>query len=1065
MNNPKPMWYDFGIIAQNKEPSHNQALPYDDPNAAIHRLTSPYKQSLNGSWQFFHQFGTQLMAQTLADPSLDDSSWDQQQLPSLWQLNGYGKPIYLAASFPKAVGIDMEKIPDIDDSQNEVGIYRRFFDIPETWNGRETYIVFGAAKSALRVFINGCEVGYSQGSMTPSEFRITDFLRAGKNHVTAIVYRYSDATYFENQDMWNLSGIYREVYLYSEAKTSLRDFNLQSQLSENLSEATTSLSLGLSNLSDKTSELRISAQLLKNGQSFSLGSIELTLDPCSQKNACITGNFSAPVLWSAEKPELYELLLEIKDDRGQCEYKATSYGFRKIEIRDNVFYVNGKAVKLKGVNRHDYDPDYGWAVPRARYLEDIHILKQHNINAVRTAHYPNDPYFYELCDQYGIYVMDECDLETHGIGMRINLDAVFAGDIEVIPHDVFPGSNPKYYPAVLDRVERMVLRDRCHPCVIIWSLGNESGYGEAFVKMAEHVRKLDSSRPIHMNFDAANEHDCSDFFSKMYIPPLALDQLARGVDVKGELLGLGGEAKDSPLASAMFAYKADEVRNRPIMLCEYAHAMENSLGNFKEYWDVFQAHKNLVGGFIWDFADQVIRQKASEGEKWLYGGDFDEGDSNYYFCANGIVAADRKPHPAIFEVKRIYQNIGFRETENPQILEIRNDFRFTNLNEFRLVWRLEADGHLVDSGYDESIALEPMQTMKYHLPVDVNVLADREYFLSLFFELKRDTLWAKHGYCIASAQFLLKQPNHLPDYSAPFSASKLHLEKNANQVHIANNNISVTICTATGFITALEFGVHPIRIETLKPNYYRAMIDNDRGHASFNPPQLLKTIDGFQLRYVADEMELLTSEILETAGEITITSRYTHPLFEDNIVLEYRIDTQGRLRLRHSATPLRPLFRFGMTAVLPKEIAHFRWYGRGPHENYCDRKSAADVSLYEATLDALQQDYIRPQENGNRCDLRYLEMETRDGYGIHLHDLTGKHMAFSAHPYSQDELDRTEHIHDLPRHDQIYLNIDALQCGVGGDLPGFSLLKEGYTIDCGRRYSQELEFRCMMPRG
>lgn len=1055
--NAKP-WYDFDVIARNKEPGHVLALPYPGLTEVLAGKTTPYKRSLNGTWKFHHQYGTDRLPKNFASSGLDDAAWDDIEVPSVWQLKGYGKPIYLASSFPQAVGVDLNKVPNIDDSQNEVGIYRKTFHIPLTWEDREVYLFFGAAKAALSVFINGIEVGYSQGSMTPAEFNITAYLHTGENQLTAVVYRYSDGTYFEDQDMWFLSGIYREVYLYSEPKAAVRDFYLETNLNDTFTAASARLTLTLSNRSNSETSLNVAAELQRKGQKISLGIVEQVIPAGSTTTAVLNGLLENPVLWNAEQPNLYDLLIAITDSEGKTEYKKVRHGVKKVEIQDGVFLVNGKSIKLKGANRHDFDPDHGWAVPKETYHKDILLLKQNNFNAVRTSHYPDDPYFYDLCDIYGIYVMDECDLETHGIGMRMELNAIGRKDYEIPRHDVFPGNEEKYYPAVLDRVTRMVLRDRVHPSIVIWSLGNESGNGEAFVAMYDCVKQLDTTRPVHYEGDL--DRPCSDFFSKMYLPPNAMDMLANGQDVDSSKLDIAGSAiMSSPLASGMFQLPAAIVRGRPMILCEYAHAMENSLGNFKEYWDVFLHHDNIAGGFVWDFVDQSIHWKSADGDRWLYGGDFDETESNYYFCANGVVGADRQPHPSLFEAKRVLQNIAVEAVDlNQGIIEIYNRYYFTNLAEFRLVWNIQAEGCQIAGGYLDELKLEPQQSMTCVLPIADMQLPETECFLNLQFEFKADTSWAAHGYPVACQQLLLKTAA-LPQLAAIPTAQQLHVTEVNEDIIIANENICVTINTKTGFITQLSITGRNLLAGPLKPNYYRAMIDNDRGFASFSPKQLIPTLQELAWRYVADEMQLIECNIQDDNGEILIAVRYEHKLFDGNIVLEYYINPAGSIRVRHTAAPLDNPFRIGMTTILPAVYEQFSWYGRGPHETYCDRKTGADVGRYTATLNELAHNYMRPQENGNRTDVRWLKITDSHGCGFTLTDMTNTYLNFSAHSYSQDELDQCEHIHELPYHDEIYLQIDALQCGVGGDLPGFSLLKTPYVIQGGKTYTQEFAIR------
>ena len=541
------------------------------------------------------------------------------------------KAIYLSSSYPDAIETAKDKIPAINHAKNEVGIYRRTFTVPAEWKGKQIFIHFGAVKSAFFLYINGKRVGYSQGSMTPAEFRITDAIHAGENSITAEVYRYSDGTYLEDQDMWFLSGIYRDVYLYAENDIYLRDFYARAELDEACQDATLSVWTGVANWGKETVEDIVLDAALVGGTKLSFEPLELVALPGNTRSF-FTADIEKPLQWSAEAPNLYTLVLTLRKGDQVLSCKSVRIGFKRIEIKGEQLLVNGSPVLLKGVNRHDFDPDHGWAVPRERYYEDLNLMKQANINAIRTSHYPDDPFFYELCDEYGFYVMDECDMETHGVRRK----------------DV-PGSNPMWTQAVVDRARRMVIRDRNHACVCIWSLGNEAGDGENFKYMKQAILYHDDSRPVHYEGDF--DLTTSDFISRMYPNGEMMEKLGTRQPITVSMF----ENIANSLAADNKPITAEMYRGKPVVLCEFAHAMENSLGNFQEFMDAFEKYDNLCGGFIWDFVDQAIHKKENGVDKWLYGGDFDEGATSGYFCANGIIAADRTPHPSYYEVKKVYQ--------------------------------------------------------------------------------------------------------------------------------------------------------------------------------------------------------------------------------------------------------------------------------------------------------------------------------------------------------------------------------------------------------------------------
>jgi beta-galactosidase len=519
----------------------------------------------------------------------------------------------------------------------------------------------------------------------------------------------------------------------------------------------------------------------------------------------------------------------------------------------------------------------------------------------------------------------------------------------------------------------------------------------------------------------------------------------------------------------MFSLPAAPVQNRPILLCEYAHAMENSLGNFREYWDVFNKYDNLTGAFIWDFVDQSILKKENGKEQWLYGGDFGEDVSNYYFCANGVVGGDRNPHPSLFEVRKVYQNVTLSPVDIAAgKIHIRNEFRFTNLSEYRLSWKVEAEGRYLCGGYDDSFTLGPQEEVDYTVPIGAAlqatslqvtalraILPETECFLSLAFELKQDTPWAEHGYPVAKEQFKLRDaPRAKKTYTGE---GKLTLDDSSGFVRVYNGNVQLLVNRSSGLAESLTIAGRPVFVSPLTPNYYRALIDNDRGIANFSPKTLLPMVEGFKWKDVSAKMRLADIKVSREDNSITVTSCFEHPLFQGPVKLALTVEPSGRVLVRHEVTPLGTPYRIGLLADVPGEYRFFDWYGRGPHETYWDRKTAAEVSLYHAVLEDLGHNYMRPQENGNRSDVRYLHISNAYGQGFTVRDTTGLYLGFAAHPYTQDDLDQTDHIHELPKRGNITLNIDALQCGVGGDMPGMALLKDPYVIHPGKPYVQEFE--------
>lgn len=1028
-------WENFDIFAENTETARNQALP-----CATETDTDSHYRSLNGEWKFYHQYSPKALDMGCTAVDADDSGWDTIQVPSVWQLKGYSKPVYLASSYPKVLGTDYEKMPEIDDAANEVGVYRRNVGIDQAWLDKAVYIRFNGVKSALALYCNGQEVGYSQGSMTGVEFYLSPYLKQGQNQLTAVVYRYSDGSYFEDQDMWFLSGIYRQVSLVAEPQAHVRDFYLDTELDEGYKNASGTLTVELVNRAKQEKTIQVVASLERNGKRVVLGQIAETLSPEGTRHCEIPACLQNVDLWSAEKPNLYQLTLAITVD-GETVYKTVNHGFRKVEIVGDVLRVNGKSVKMKGVNRHDFCSEAGWAVPYDTMVQDAQLMKRHNINAVRTSHYPDDPRFYDLCDEYGIYVLCEADVETHGVAglMQINPEK------KTTP---FPGDREDVLPPLFDRLERMILRYRSHPSICIWSLGNESGKGTVFAKMYAHVKALDPTRPIHYESDRTPGR--SDFYSRMYLPADALELLAKGEDVTSDKVDLS-HAADTSLAkaSSMFNVPVKEVAQRPLILCEYAHAMENSLGNFQEYWDVIEKYENISGGYIWDFVDQSIHVQENGVDKWLYGGDFGEDESNFYFCANGVVAGDRTPHPSLYEVRRVYQNASFRLDAQTKDLVITNKHYFTNLAEYSLSWELQVDGKSVSFGCFGNVDVPP-QTER-HLALPVEELPEGEVFLNLSLTTQAATVWAEAGYPVAAGQLLLRKAEPVSDCEKGGDA--LHVKEVRGNVIIGNAVIRVQISNKTGLLNSVNIGGEELLAGPVVPNYYRALTDNDRGIANFNPKKMLSTVNAEQWDKVAETMSLVRCQIEDAEHGILVTSTYQHPLF-DGITLQYKINESGTLEIKHTAAPRKAPYRIGLMADLAPQVRTAQWYGRGPHENYCDRCTGADVKLYTRKAADLEHGYMRPQENGTRTGLRHLSVQDAQGVGFKMTDLSGQQMSFSLHPYTQADLDAAEHLFELPHREHYTLCLDAMQCGVGGDLPGMAMLKKKYIIWPGKTYTQ-----------
>lgn len=1020
------------IIEYNKEKAHAIWLPYDSLEEIAELSDSKYKLSLNGAWDFKWVFGNCPVPENFYISEYDSSDWDTLDVPSVWQLKGYGKPYYLAFDYPPALSKKINEIPKIDQSKNEKGFYRRAFELPKNFEGREIYIHFGAVKSAFYLYINGERVGYSQGSMTPAEFNITPFVNSGENVVAAEVIRFSDGTYLEDQDMWFFSGIYREVYVYAEPKLYLRDIFASSTPNETYTDWKLNVDVDITNKTRLDKGIIIEA-LLCDYHDFHIiesasGSFDAEME--AESCFCLEKLISSPRQWSAEEPNLYRLVIVLKDaDNTVIEAKSIHFGFKSVEIKAEKILINGKPLLICGVNRHDFDPDFGWTVPRERYHKDLSLMKQANINAIRTSHYPNDPQLYELCDIYGLYVMDEADVETHAV-RRKNV----------------PGDNPLWTRAVVDRMERMVLRDRNYPCIFMWSLGNEAGYGSNFTKMREAARALDATRPIH--YEGDYDLSVSDVVTKMYPTFELLHTLGHHEEVEintfdALLNRLTVTADKKPMKPAQY-------QGKPVVLCEYAHAMENSLGNFQEYMDVFEKYPNMAGGFIWDFVDQSIRRKTQDGqEQWLYGGDFGEEVSHRYFCANGIVAADRTPHPSYYEVQKVYQRIKIRPVNLQNgFIRIENRYCFTDLSELRPKWTLTENGKAVLCQILEPISLAADKSCEIKLDYsEFEFKPDAEYHLTVTFFTVDETLWCEKDYPLAFEQFELRSsvPQIEPDETKTIEALDT-----GNEIIVQGEGFAVSVSKKDGSISSIDYGSGDILRSPMKPNYWRAYTDNDLGYANFKPElESLLALPVKRWRTSTEIRKVRSVKLERSLGLATVTVEQRVPYCKGDVMTIYQIDSTGAIFVRHEICPQKDMLRIGFTMALGRQFESFTWFGRGPHENYCDRKTGSKVGIYSLNAKDIGHSYMRPQENGNRTDVRSLEISDKNGKGLLI---TGNLFNFSAWPYSQEALEKAKHQHELEEQDFITVNVDHMQCGVGGDFPGVASLHEPYIIHKGKQY-------------
>lgn len=1037
-------WENPEIFKINKEDGHAIMMPFDSEKDALSAKESNYKQSLNGKWKFYWQRGLKNQPENFQLTSFDDSHWDEINVPSVWQTQGYSVPYYYASTFPKAFSRSKGKIPSIDHDMQEIGFYRKSFTLNENFNGREIFLHFGAAKSALEVYVNGEFVGYSQGSMTPHEFNVTKVLKPGENVITAKLYRYSDGSYLEDQDMWWLCGIYREVYLFAEPKLCLRDFYFKTDFDDSYTDSNVTLNMYINNYNNIRGKMTASAKLIdSNNGEILLGTKETELSGGNEA-VTFTETVKAPEKWSAETPNLYTLVMTIELDGKIICVKTYKVGFKKVEIKGEKIYYNGMPLMIKGVNRHDFDCDNGWAVPREIYTQDLDIMKQNNINSIRTSHYPDDPYFYDMCNKYGFYVMDECEVETHGVRRK-----------------GVPGSNPVWTGAVVDRMQRMVLRDRNNPCVFMWSLGNEAGDGSNFMEMKKAALALDNSRQFHYegDFDLTK----SDVISRMYPTKDIMEKLGNKQPITISLY----DNIANQLAADSKPIKAEMYEGKPVVLCEYAHSMENSLGNFQEYIDDFEKYDNMCGGFIWDFVDQALHVKDENGnDNYLYGTDFQGQEphklidipnttamtgSNVYFCANGIIGADRKPHPQIVEVKHGYQNIGITavDASNGEF-KLKNKFLFTNLSNFNCKWVIKAEGEEVLSGELGKIECAPLEECNIKIDFDSSKLPkDKEVILTVSFETTKESLGIEKDYEIAFEQFII---NAMPQPKDDNADGNLDFDINGKRVTVKGDNLEVIV--DNGKIVSYKIDGKELLKAPLMPNYFRALTDNDIDFLNFTP-QWAKFHPFYAWQRATHHTRADKTEVIKNKNAVEIHIAFSTAGLKKSVAT-YRVYPDGRLYVFHSAVPTKGMLRFGYQMTMDKSMEYITWYGRGPKPTYIDRKLGSKIDLYKSSVTDFEYRYMRPQESSNRCDVRYFTLTDKNGFGIKVNAYYDNPINFSAYHYTTDGLEKATHINDIPYEDITTVNIDHRQLGVGGDLPGQAFVREPYTMPKGQK--QEYSF-------
>lgn len=1002
----------------------------------------PRRINLNGEWKFklfpsILECDLSFEAITMQNESYF-TEWDLIKVPGVWQLQGYQEidsPYYFAYGYPEA--ISTKTIPLIDDRKNAVGCYFKTVrlereDVKKVENKeQQIFIHFGAVKSAFYLYVNGQCVGYSQGSMTPAEFDISKYLRTGDNTIGVKVIRFSDGTYLEDQDMWFLSGIYRDVYLFTEPSVYIEDFFVETKKID--SDFDLVIKGSICNATHKAAPLKIKLYLsdsLDTLEANYIASGGMVIDVVDSEKWTLTSLIKEPKMWSAETPNLYYLGIEIQDPVGNSlQIKMVQFGFREIVLDKDVLKVNGQPIKFHGVNRHEFHSDFGYACPKETILADLLQMKKLNINSIRTSHYPNTPYFYDLCDYLGFYVMDEADIESHGVRLK-----------------GIPGSEPSWTKAVIDRVERMVLRDRNHPCIVAWSLGNEAGFGSNFYALKKRILELDTTRFIH--YEGDTELIVSDVYSRMYASPDFVDKTGKKEDISITLV----QNLLNRLAQDNKKFNKEQYEDKPIMYCEFAHAMGNSLGNFKEHIDGWYTYPNWCGGFIWDYVDQSIRKKVNDTEQWLYGGDFGEGKSHTYICGNGIVSGNRELHPSAYEVKKCYQYVRVVENDLEQgIIDITNRYSFIDLDEFLWAYELLEDGAVIQNGVIDSRSIKPSETVSIVVPIEpFRKEIGVNYHLNIFFVLKEDNLYEKAGFIQGMEQLTLEKIG-IKEFSFVSEIPVSYRDKKI-KIEVYSEQFVATIAKATGDITSLKFGQMELLKKPLTLNFWRPITDNDRGLSNYQP-RLRKFIVDFTGFKATNSYTMHHYTIQEEKNTVLITVYRSVKGFKGFVETSYQFDGEGNVEISVRGISKKELVKFGTSFGVSKDWSSYLYFGRGPHENYSDRCHGAHMGIYESNLYDFIHHYLRPQENGNRTDVKWFMMESLDQDGLIIESTKDSGVELSAWPYTMHELDEKEHINELSESEYITVNVDCIQRGVGGDYPGEAKLLDTYKLKKKREYA------------
>ena len=998
-------WQNPVVFQRNRINAHSPHHGYKTLKDALQN-TNAQKRSLNGQWDFrlFEapaNVPESLLSKTLSDD--ESANWQPIAVPSNWQLQGHDKPIYCNVKYPFAVN------PPVVPSENPTGCYRTTFNVTKDELKQRNHIVFEGVNSAFHLWCNGEYVGYSQDSRLPAEFDLSGYLVEGENRLAVMVIRWSDGSYLEDQDMWWLSGIFRDVNLVTKPQHHIQDVFVTPSLDACYRDATVTVRTAI----NAPSTYKVGIQLFDGDNAVTepviTGTNNKRIDEKGGWDDVVfqTLHVNEPNHWTAETPSLYRIVVSLIDENGNAvDVEAYNVGFRNIEMKNGQLLVNGKAVLIRGVNRHEHHQTKGHAINEDDMLEDIKLLKQNNFNAVRTAHYPNHPRWYELCDEYGLYVVDEANIETHGMFPmgRLSRDPLWAG-------------------AYMARFTQMVERDKNHPSIIIWSLGNESGHGPTHDAMYGWAKSFDPSRPVQYEGGGADT-TATDIIAPMY---------AR-VDT---------DIKDDAVPKwAIKKWLSMPGENRPVILCEYAHAMGNSLGSFDEYWKAFKAYPRLQGGFIWDWVDQGLVKHTNSGEAyWAYGGDFGDTENDRQFCINGLLFPDRTPHPHLLEAKYCQQHLSFSlvEKDNKFELTVSSDYLFRRTDNELLRWQLLENGKPIAEAKGEcEIDIAPQQTQTLSLAPDITFKAGADYHLNIDVVLAKDSPWAHAGHVMDTAQLALVNKLGIVSFSLNDNdiangTSELSIEAQDGMllVHALNNVFSFS--SESGLLTSWLQGAEETLAAPLEDNFFRAPLDNDIGVSEVDNPDPNAWESRWRRAGIGKWTSTCTGVNVEQgAQDVRITSLFDYHHSEKLVAATkwvYTINAQAKLSVDVEVLlddGLPPMPRIGIQTAVPvaDKPTSITWQGLGPFENYPDRKAAARYGRYTLPIEEMQTCYIFPTDNGLRCGCTQLEVSGLKAKG---------QFYFNVSEYGQAQLDEAKHTCDLTPQDCVFVYIDHAHMGVGGD--------------------------------